>query len=126
MGEADFDGVFSFVGGKMENSDKSILAGLSREKNEEVGKDATIKICPELSYNILFRKKDGNSMILPHYIAVYEKGAIRINTEEYSEYRWVSLDGLKDFNPKIETIPTVVDWATGIKPFLGDKRFVRI
>jgi len=38
-GEADYDGDFSFIGGKMELSDKDFVAGLRREKNEEVGQD---------------------------------------------------------------------------------------
>lgn len=30
-GEADYDGVFSFIGGKMEMTDESLLAGMKRE-----------------------------------------------------------------------------------------------
>ena len=36
-GEADYDGVFSFIGGKLETTDESLLAGMRREKNEEIG-----------------------------------------------------------------------------------------
>jgi hypothetical protein len=63
--------VFSFIGGKMETTDDGIIAGLKREKDEEVGENFKIKIFPNLSYNTFFRKKDGNAMILPHYLAVH-------------------------------------------------------
>ena len=36
-GEADYDGIFSFIGGKMETTDISIIEGLKREKDEETG-----------------------------------------------------------------------------------------
>jgi len=83
-GEADYDGVFSFIGGKMETTDESIVAGLKREKDEEVGPDFRIRVYPKFTPNILFRKKDGSSMILPHYLAIHEAGEIELN-EEYSE-----------------------------------------
>jgi ADP-ribose pyrophosphatase YjhB (NUDIX family) len=43
-GEADFDGVFSFIGGKMETTDETLLAGMQREKNEEVGDEVRLRI----------------------------------------------------------------------------------
>ena len=45
-GEADFDGTFSFIGGKMETTDGAILEGLRREKNEEVGEGFKVCIYP--------------------------------------------------------------------------------
>ena len=59
-GEADYDGTFSFIGGKMETTDTSIIAGLKREKDEEVGSDFQIQIYPKFSHNLLFQKKDGS------------------------------------------------------------------
>lgn len=106
-GEADFDGIFSFIGGKMETSDKSILEGLKREKDEEVGSDFKIKIYPDFSTNVLFRKQDGNFMILPHYFAIYESGKIILN-EEYSEFAWVNLDRIENFEPKIPGISDIL------------------
>ncbi len=91
----------------METTDTSIIAGLKREKDEEVGENFKIKIYTQFSLNLLFRKKDGNSMILPHYLAIYEKGEINLN-DEYSEYQWVNIDNLKDFEPKIPNIPETV------------------
>lgn len=106
-GEADYDGVFSFIGGKMEVIDDSILDGLKREKNEEVGKDFKINIFPTYSANLFFVKKDGSRMVLPHYYAVHESGSI-VLSDEYSEYRWVSIDDVDVFEPKIATIPDMV------------------
>ena len=80
-GEADYDGVYSLIGGKMETTDKSILAGIKREKDEEIGVNTKVNILPNETYNILFRKNDGNSMILPHIPAIFVKGKIIINDE---------------------------------------------
>lgn len=109
-GETDYNDTFSFIGGKMETTDESLVAGMRREKNEEVGPDVKVQVLAEESYNLLFRKNDGNSMILPHIAGVYVSGEIRIN-EEYSEYRWVPLNELPSFEPKIENIPEVARWA---------------
>lgn len=106
-GEADYDGVFSFIGGKMETTDGNFIKGLTREKNEEVGVNAGMYINPEITFNELFVKKDGNSMVLPHYFAIYDEGKIELN-DEYDEYEWVSLEQLNTFQPVISTVPTVV------------------
>ena len=91
----------------METIDKSLIDGLQREKNEEVGKDFKIKIYPKFSFNLLFRKKAGNAMVLPHYLAVHLKGKIELN-EEYLEYQWVSINDLPKFEPKIPSISETV------------------
>lgn len=109
-GEADYDGVYSFIGGKMETTDESILAGMKREKDEEIGLDAKVMILPNETYNLLFRKKDGNSMILPHIPGVFTSGKISLNNE-YSDYQWVPVAGLDAFEPKIENIPSLTNWA---------------
>ena len=106
-GEQDYDGTFSFVGGKMEVTDESIIAGLSREKNEEIG-NCKILINPKFSTNLFFIKKDNSKMVLPHYYAIYQEGEIILN-EEYSEYKWVPLEELNSFEPKIKTIPAAVE-----------------
>jgi len=125
-GEVDYDGTFGFIGGKMETTDADIQEGMYREKNEEIGSDAKVRLCLTFSYPILFRKKDGSSMIIPHHIAQFIGGEIKLNDDEYSEYRWVPLKDLESFEPKIENIPTVVDWALRIKPLLTDKDFVEV
>lgn len=124
-GEADYDGVYSFVGGKMETNDGGLIAGLQREKNEEIGTDIKIKICPTVSYNTYFTKKDGSAMVLPHYIAVHESGEVVLN-EEYSDYMWVTLTELSTFGPKISNIDPITAWAVRIKTVLNAEDFVVI
>lgn len=108
--EADYDGTYSFIGGKMETTDVSVLAGMKREKDEEIGPAARIKVLPGETYSLLFRKKDGNSMIVAHVAAVFLSGDIVLN-EEYSEYQWVALNKLAGFEPKIANIPELTTWA---------------
>lgn len=124
-GEADLDGMFSCIGGKMEVTDESILAGLQREKNEEVGKNFKVKIYPTYSHNLLFHKKDGNAMILPYYMAIYESGEVKLN-DEYSEYRWVNLDELDAFEPKIDCIPEEVRFLRRLEAIQEESEFVLI
>lgn len=108
--EADYNGVYSFIGGKMHTTDESIIAGMKREKDEEIGSDAVVKVLAEETRNLLFRKKDGNSMILPHIAGMHVSGDIDLN-EEYSDYAWVALDELESFEPKIANIPEFARWA---------------
>lgn len=107
--EADFNGVYSFIGGKMENTDPDILAGLAREIKEEIGSQVRIRICPLISYNVFYLKKDGEAMILPHYYASYVSGKIILSEAEYADYRWVELSGLKELSPKIDNIPEIAN-----------------
>jgi 8-oxo-dGTP pyrophosphatase MutT (NUDIX family) len=109
-GEADYDGTYSFIGGKMETTDESLVAGMKREKDEEIGASAKIRIIPDETYNTLFRKNDGTVMILPHIPGVYVSGDITLN-DEYSKYAWVLIADLASFEPKIENIPVVTQWA---------------
>jgi len=124
-GEADYDGIFSFIGGKMETTDISIIEGLKREKDEETGHMFKIMIYPTFSFNSLFRKKDGHSMILPHYLAIYEYGEIKLN-EEYSEYQWVKIDKLKEFEPKIPNISETVNELFRLEKIAKKKEFILI
>lgn len=109
-GEADYDGTYSFIGGKMETTDESLLAGMQREKDEEIGASAKIKVLPNETYNVLFRKKDGNTIVLPHVACVYVSGDIDLS-DEYSEYKWVPVAELPAFEPKIQNIPQMTLWA---------------
>jgi 8-oxo-dGTP pyrophosphatase MutT (NUDIX family) len=126
QGEADYDGAFAFIGGKMETTDESIIAGLRREKNEEVGESAKVRVYPLATNNLLYRKKDGSSMILPHYLAQFMGGDVTLNTQEYSEFRWVAVEDLPNFEPKIPGIPDMVAWALSLKDFVDPKDFVEI
>lgn len=123
--EADYDGVYSFIGGKMETTDETILAGMKREKDEEIGEDAKIAVLPNETYNLLFLKKDGNSMVLPHIASVFVSGDITLN-KEYSDYKWVPLDELEGFQPKIENIPELSRWARDKLESIGPDQFVQI
>ena len=109
-GEADYDGTFSFIGGKMETTDETLLAGMKREKDEEIGPDARVNVLADETYNQLFRKKDGNVMVLPHIAGVYAGGEIGLS-DEYSEYQWVPLTKLDAFEPKIANVPDLAHWA---------------
>jgi ADP-ribose pyrophosphatase YjhB (NUDIX family) len=102
-GEQDYDGVFSLIGGKMEHKDPSIVDAIRREKNEEVGQHFTIRLLSTVSVNILFVKKDGNRMILPHYYAVHVRGDVTLS-DEYSEFKWISLEDLPTFSPMVENV----------------------
>ncbi len=124
-GEADYDGVYSLIGGKMETTDKSIISGIKREKDEEIGVNTKVNILPNETYNVLFRKNDGNSMILPHIPAIFVKGEIIIN-DEYSDYQWVEINKLDGFEPKIDTIPKAVDWAVKKIRSASPEEFVEI
>lgn len=124
--EADYDGIFSFIGGKMEVADETIITGLLREKNEEVGERFKIKINPVCSINVLFRKKDGSSMILPHYYALHIGGEIELNKKEYSEYQWVGLENIAGFEPKIPTIPDIIERLLRVKKCFKTQEFVII
>lgn len=106
-GEADYDGDYSFIGGKMENTDESIVMGVKREKDEEVGGNFKIKVFPAFVTNVMFTKKDGNVMILPHFYCIHVDGEITLN-EEYSDFKWVPLDKIGSFEPKIDTIPGIL------------------
>lgn len=109
-GEADYDGTFTFIGGKMETTDGSLVAGMKREKEEEIGPNAKVKVLANESYNILFTKKDGTQMVLPHIAGMFVEGEIMLN-DEYSEYKWIPLAELKQFEPKIDNIPQLTNWA---------------
>jgi hypothetical protein len=91
----------------METTDENIIDGMRREKNEEVGESVQLEILSDYHSVTFFRKKDGNSMILPHYYAIYIGGEIRLN-DEYSDYKRVKIDELDAFEPKIHTIPEMV------------------
>lgn len=124
-GEDDFDEVFSFIGGKMETKDESIVEGLKREKNEEVGEDFKVRIYPKFNINVLFTKNNGKKMILPHYLAIHDSGEINLN-KEYSEYRWVEIEKLDEFEPKISNIPEITEELLRLGKILDNDEFVLI
>ncbi|KKU15084.1 hypothetical protein A3I34_02500 [Candidatus Jorgensenbacteria bacterium RIFCSPLOWO2_02_FULL_45_12] len=124
-GENDYDGVYSFIGGKMENNDGSFIHGLQREKNEEVGEEFKIEIYPFFTTNAIFKKKSLELMILPHYYARHLGGEIKLN-EEYSDFQWVAVKDLKTFEPKIPTIPDMVDRILKLVRLISPEELVQI
>jgi len=124
-GENDFDGTFSFIGGKMENTDKNLVEGMRREKNEEVGEQCKIKLYPIFNTANYFIKKDGSYMVLPHYYARYLSGVIKIN-DEYSEYRWVPIVELDTFEPKIPNVPEYTRRLLKLLPLMSESDFVEL
>ncbi len=125
VGENDFDRTFSFIGGKIETTDPNPIEGMRREKNEEVGADFKISLYPLFSTANYFIKKDGNCMILPHYYAKYLSGEINLN-QEYSEYKWVEVDKLETFEPKIDNIPDYARRLLALMRMMDEKDFVVI
>lgn len=125
-GEADYDGVYSCIGGKMEITDKSFLDGLKREKDEEIGAGAKIKVYPLSTYNFLYTKKDGNKMVLPYHLAYFVGGLIELNTNEYSDYKWIPIESLESFEPKIPNDVDALKWALEISKTVADNDFIEI
>lgn len=123
--ENDYDGVFSFIGGKMEITDIDLIDGMRREKNEEIGENCKILLYPVYSANHYYIKKDGSRMVLPHYYAKYIGGEILLN-DEYSEFRWVSISDLYKLEPKIPNIPEYAKRLLSLLPLMKRKDFIEI
>ncbi len=126
-GEADYDGVFSFIGGKVEHSDDGLLAGIRREKNEEIGAAAQVKVCDKMScFTAWFQKKDGNIIVMPHHVALFAGGDIQLNADEYAEYVWAPITDLDTFEPKIANIPEAVQAGQRMLSILQSDDFSEI
>ena len=110
INENDFNSIYSFIGGKMETSDHSLILAMKREKDEEIGQNVKLKVLAIETNNLLYKKKNGSMMILPHIAAIYISGEIRLS-KEYSEYKWIDLNQLDRFEPKIENITDLTFWA---------------
>ena len=109
----------------METTDKNIIEALRREKNEEVGENCKINVFPAFTTNVFFTKKDGSPMILPHYYAIYDSGDFQLN-EEYSEFKWVPLKDIATFEPKIFTIPEILNKMAILKKVIHNTEFIQI
>ena len=125
-GEVNFNETFSLIGGKLQMDDESIVAGLKREKDEDVGENFKIKFYPTYTINLLHTIKNGSRMVLPHYYAIHIEGDIKLNKEEYSEYRWVSLDEIETFEPKIDGIPQQIQKILELKKIIKEEDFTII
>jgi 8-oxo-dGTP pyrophosphatase MutT (NUDIX family) len=119
-GEADYDGVYSFIGGKMETTDTDLRAGIKREVTEEIGTDVQIEVLLDFSFNEFYRKKSGDSMVLPHHIARYLGGEFKLS-DEYSDFAWVNVDDIDKFEPKIDTVASIVQKSKKVIGYFEDK-----
>jgi len=119
-GEDDYDGVYSFIGGKMETTDSDLVSAMQREKNEEVGKNFKVKLYQKFSNNLTFKKKSGDYMVLSYYLAKHVAGEVELN-EEYSDYKWVEIEQLENFEPKINNIPESVKTLLKLKKIIEEE-----
>jgi 8-oxo-dGTP pyrophosphatase MutT (NUDIX family) len=124
-GEADYDGTYSFTGGKLETTDQAIIEGLRREKDEEIGVNIQVSICPHTSYNVYFVKSSGQHMIVAHYYTEYLGGEIE-PSDEYADYKWIPMEELQAFEPKVENIYEIALWAQNLKKILKKEDMVTI
>lgn len=123
-GEIEYDGTYSFIGGKMETSDKTLIDSMQREKNEEVGRNFRIALYPTFAFIVYSKNKDGSSMILPHFYSQYIFGKIELS-DEYSEYRWIKINELNKFEPKIANIPPITHKLLQLKKILpADEKII--
>ena len=104
----------------MEVTDCSIIEWLKREKDEEIWANVQLEILVDYNTATFFKKKDGNSMILPHYYARYVGWEIKLS-EEYDDYKRVHIDELSRFEPMIHTIPIMTKKLLSLKKSLWDK-----
>lgn len=124
--EVDYNDLYTFIGGKTQNSDGSLLAGLKREKEEEIGKAVKLKICWLMScYQVWYVKKDGNYMVLPHHVAVYQGGDIKLNPDEYADYKWVKVKDIDKYDQVFST-PLATRNALRLLSVLNDDDFSAI
>lgn len=123
--EQDFNNTFTFIGGKLETTDESIVDGMRREKNEEIGQQCKLLLLPTYSHNVLYRKEDGSSMILPHYYAQLQEGEITLSSE-YDRYEWASISELESFEAKVPNIPHIYKMMLNIKSLAQPNDFIII
>jgi ADP-ribose pyrophosphatase YjhB (NUDIX family) len=124
-GESDYNETFTFPGGKMKTSDESIMEGIKREKDEELGENLKIKMLKTYTTNLLFKKSNGKYMIIPHLLAIHQEGEIELS-DEYSEYKWVTINNLEEFEPKIKNIPDVIQTLNRLEQSTTEEDFILI
>jgi ADP-ribose pyrophosphatase YjhB (NUDIX family) len=123
--ESDYNETFTFPGGKMKTSDESIMAGVRREKDEELGENFKIKMLTTYTTNLLFKKSNGKYMIIPHLLATHQEGEIKLS-DEYSEYKWVTMNDLNEFEPKIKNIPEIIQTLNRLAQTTTEEDFTLI
>ena len=104
----------------METTDTDLRAGIKREVTEEIGTDVQIEVLLDFSFNEFYRKKSGDSMVLPHHIARYLGGEIKLSYE-YSDFAWANVDAIDKFEPKIDTVASIVQKSKKVIGYFEDK-----
>lgn len=121
--EKVYPGYYTFPGGKIEDND-TITEGLCREVLEECG----LKLQPGI---ILIKEKaigrpDGQtSKSLSFLCRVEDDTAIKLDEKDFTDYRWVNLDELKELKHvgiEAEFIKTemIVSSDASLEPFYID------
>ena len=59
-------------------------------------------------------------MILPHFYAIHDSGEIKLNKEEYSEFRWIPIKDIHNFEPKFFTIPEILNKFSILKKIINE------
>ena len=57
---------------------------------------------------------------------MHMSGEVELNHDEYSECQWVELGKIKSFEPKIPSIPAVLEKLMRIKNYFDAEDFVEI
>jgi 8-oxo-dGTP pyrophosphatase MutT (NUDIX family) len=126
QGEADLDGALTLVGGKIEHSDTSIVAGITRELREEIGADIQLDLLATYSIAAEYTKADGNRMILPHFLAEYVTGEVHLNNEEYATYTWAEIDQLDNLPGVLPNIGEICRRLLPLRQIAGPDDYVNL
>jgi 8-oxo-dGTP pyrophosphatase MutT (NUDIX family) len=114
-GEELYDGVFSLIGGKMDGADPDLIASMRREKNEEIGSDARVRVLPTLAVPVHYTKPSGVKQLLLHYAAAFDGGRIDLNPYEYSEFTWTHPAGIPTIGPIVPNLPLLVPALSALR-----------
>ncbi len=104
--ETELNETYTLVGGKLEHTDKTILAGIRRELQEEIGNDCSIRLLKTFAVVVEYIKQDGSRMILPHFYGEFLRGTISLS-KEYSDFQWVLIEALPQLPRTIRNLEAV-------------------
>ncbi len=96
-------GVWDFPGGKVE-AGETPEAGLRREIKEETGLDVNVGRIDHVFANLTELPQMQYFLLL--YECVFKGGDIILNPEEHDEYRWVTIEELR----QMPTIHLIESW----------------
>ncbi len=93
--EIAYPGKWTVPGGKVEGAD-SIKETLKKEFLEEAG--LAIKNNIEFFGESEFTRPDGFHVIVLKFICEYESGKVKIDKNDFTDYVWMSLDELENYD----------------------------